>query len=218
MIQFPVLFPDFCYVYKQDKISLNISRTDNDIELFKRIAADDHYAFTLLLERHRANLYGQAMAYLKDIGKAQDVIQEVFMAIWKNRKNLEQVSQPENYLFIMARNKIVGEFRKKILQPLPEMLGASYIDSNILPADLLEHKQLLNLVRSEVEKMPPQRKKVFELCKFEGLKHEEIAQLMGISKNTVKVHMVQALSFIRSAIRKYHNTVLPVLIFFKNLF
>ena len=105
MIQFPVLIPDFFYVYKQDKISLNISSTDTDIELFKRIAADDHHAFTLLLERHRANLFGQAMAYLKDAGKAQDIIQEVFLAIWKNRKNLEQVIQPENYLFVMARNK-----------------------------------------------------------------------------------------------------------------
>ena len=60
------------------------------------------------------------MAYLKDSHKAQDVVQEVFLTIWKNRRALSDIEQPEHYLYRMVRNRILSEFRKKLVIPIPD--------------------------------------------------------------------------------------------------
>lgn len=172
---------------------------DNDKDLFDRIATGDHDAYKALLERYRGNLFGQAMAYLKDVYKAQDVVQDVFLTIWHNRATLIVVESPEKYLHVIARNKIISEFRKKSLLPVPETLQP--LSEDITPERKLEFKEMAALIQSAVDQMPPQRKMVFEMGKKQGLKYEEIAARLKISPNTVKTHMVQALSFIRGILR-----------------
>lgn len=175
--------------------------TDN--ELFKRIAQDDHPAFTELVERYWNNLYGQAIAYLKDSHKAQDIVQEIFLTIWNKRGTLLDVGKPDNYFFILTRNKIISELRKKLTVPISDDTEQMPQESNLLPDNLLAHKQLHGLIQTAIKQMPPQRKKVFELSRQEGLKYEEIADRLGISQETVKGHMIKALAFIRTFIRHH---------------
>lgn len=169
-----------------------------DKELFHLISQSDHAAFKMLLERHKSNLFGQSLAYLKDVHRAQDIIQEVFLTIWKGRHQLTAIENPENYIFIIARNKIISEFRKKILIPFPEGSEQLWPGPDLLADRQLQDKQLAETIRAAVLRMPPQRRKVFELSRNEGLKYEEIAQRLDISRETVKVHMVKALAFIRA--------------------
>lgn len=190
--------------------------TDNQLhtgkDLFERIGRDDHTAFRILVDRYRNNLYGQAMAYLKDSHKAQDIVQEVFLSLWQQRRSLGSVGQPENYLFTIARNKITDEFRKKLLLPLPSQDGQAQA---AYPAaeDIFYHKQLQLFIQAAVDRLPPQQKAVFELRRNEGLKYEEIASRLGISKDTVKGHLVKAMSFVRTAVRQRAGLFLFVYFF-----
>lgn len=180
---------------------MSINQPNEGKELFARIAEGDHEAYKMLIERHRDNIFSHAIAYLKDFSKAQDITQEVFLIIWDNRQNLTKVASPENYLFILTRNRIVAEFRKKVKLSALEDLGQTSATIDLTPNRLLENKEMSALIQSALNQMTAQRRKVFELGKMEGLKYEEIAEKLQISPNTVKVHMVQALSFIRSFIR-----------------
>lgn len=167
----------------------------------------------MLMERHWNLLYSQSLAYLKDSFKAQDIVQEVFLAVWKDRPKLKEVESPEGYLFIIARNKIFNEVRKKISLPLTDSLEGYYAEKQSQPDNVLEAREVNALLQRAVQQLPPQRKRIFELSRNEGMTYEAIAGQLGISRETVKVQMVKALSFIRQFIR-YH---IPV-IFFLNFF
>jgi RNA polymerase sigma-70 factor (ECF subfamily) len=169
--------------------------------LLDQIAEDNHDAFKQLVARHRDNVFSHAMAYLKDYSKAEDVTQEVFLIIWDSRASLKKVANPDGYLFVLTRNRIVAEFRKKVKLAMLDDLEQTRKDAGLMPNQLMENKETSALIRSALNEMPPQQRKVFELGKLEGLKYEEIARQLNISPNTVKVHMVQALSFIRTFIR-----------------
>ncbi|OQP51361.1 hypothetical protein A4H97_27695 [Niastella yeongjuensis] len=170
-------------------------------QLLEQIAAGNHDAFKQLVDRHRDNVFSHAIAYLKDYSKAEDITQEVFLIIWDNRESLGKIANPESYLFILTRNRIVAEFRKKVKLSLLDEQEQTRKDSALLPNQLMENKETAELIQAALNEMTLQQRKVFELGKLEGLKYEEIARKLNISPNTVKVHMVQALSFIRTFIR-----------------
>jgi RNA polymerase sigma-70 factor (family 1) len=169
--------------------------------LLEQIAEGNHDAFKQLVDRHRDNVFSHAMAYLKDYSKAEDVTQEVFLIIWDNRESLKKVANPDGYIFVLTRNRIVAEFRKKVKLFMLDDLEQTHLDAGLLPHQLMENKEMAALIKSAINEMPTQQRKVFELGKLEGLKYEAIARQLNISPNTVKVHMVQALSFIRTFIR-----------------
>ncbi|MET3877341.1 RNA polymerase sigma-70 factor [Chitinophaga sp. OAE865] len=184
--------------------------TEKDI--FQQIANGDHDAFTRLADQYWNNLYGQAMAYLKDSHKAQDVVQEVFLTIWKNRSSLPDIERPQHYLYTMAKNRILSEFRKKLMIPIPDDVEQLQPATDLPADERLATKQLRELVQAAVNQMPPQRRAVFELSRQEGLKYEEIAARLGISRETVKGHMIKALAQVRTFIR--HALRLLLQIFF----
>jgi len=169
--------------------------------IFQQIANNDHDAYTRLVDQYWNNLYGQAMAYLKDSHKAQDVVQEVFLTIWKKRSTLSDIERPQHYLYTMAKNRILSEFRKKLLTPIPEGIEQLQPATDSPADEQLAAKQLQELVQVVVEQMPPQRRIVFELSRQEGLKYEEIAARLGISRETVKGHMIKALAQVRTFLR-----------------
>lgn len=173
--------------------------TEKDI--FLQIANGNHDAFTRLVDQYWNNLYGQAIAYLKDSHKAQDIVQEVFLTIWKNRASLPDIERPQHYLYTMAKNRILSEFRKKLLIPIPDGIEQLQPASDSPADEQLATKQLRELVQAAVDQMPPQRRMVFELSRQEGLKYEEIAARLGISRETVKGHMIKALAQVRTFMR-----------------
>lgn len=190
-------------------------QTYHEQELFKLVAQGDHPAFRVLVDRYWNNLYAQSMVYLKNSYKAQDIVQEVFLSVWKNKSSLLDVESPANYLFILTRNRIVSELRKKLTVGLEDHADIINRKTAALPDDILADKQLNELIQQAIRQMPPQRRAVFEMSRKEGLKYEEIAALLGISRETVKGHIIKALAFIRTFIR-HHLQLL--LIFFSAKF
>lgn len=169
--------------------------------IFQQIANNDHDAFTRLVDQYWNNLYGQAIAYLKDSHKAQDVVQEIFLTIWKNRGTLPDIERPQHYLYTMAKNRILSEFRKKLVVPIPDGIAQLQPAADSPADEQMATKQLRELMQAAVSQMPPQRRAVFELSRHEGLKYEEIAARLGISRETVKGHMIKALAQVRTFMR-----------------
>lgn len=186
-------------------------------QLFAGVADGNTQAFDRLLDKYQGNIFGLAIAYLKNYHKAQDIVQEVFMVIWERREDLRDMENPRGFLLAIARNKIISEFRKKNPDVL-DIIGQMQADP-AMPADQrFEDSQIYRLVQSAVENLPPQQKKVFVLAKQQGFSYNEIAVKLGISRETVKVHMVKALSYLRTFMRHLNALIVAISLIFSFFF
>lgn len=184
----------------------------DDRLLLQQIAKGHEKAFAVLVSRYWNNIYGQALTYLKSSHQAQDVVQEVFIKVWEKREALLQVERFDSFLFIMARNHIISELRKKIAHPLEPDAVDVYKEERGIPDQELSFKQLQQHLKTAIELLPQQQKTAFLLSRDEGLSYEAIAVQMNLSRETVKKHIGRSLNFLRTYMRT--NAEVNLTIFF----
>jgi RNA polymerase sigma-70 factor (ECF subfamily) len=178
--------------------------------LLQQIAGGDEKAFAILVERKWNNIYSQALTYIKSTHYAQDVVQEVFLKIWQKRKDLPNIERFDSFLFIIARNHIISELRKR-MNATQGLDSLDFIEENFVPDKTLSQKNLRELLARAINLLPQQQKTAYLLSRDEGLSHEEIAQQMQLSKETAKKHICRALNFLRTYLRT--NADLTIIFF-----
>lgn len=189
-------------------------RAFDERRLLQQVAEGDEKAFAMLVEQKWNNIYAQALTYVKSTHHAQDIVQEVFLKVWEKRQTLIELERFDSYLFIIARNYIISELRKKITVPIGDKLIESFEEESKAPDRILVHKQLTELVERAMQLLPPQQKITIKLSREEGLSHEEIAKHMELSKETVKKHICRALNFLRTYVRTHSElTIIFIMIF-----
>lgn len=184
----------------------------NEKALLQLVAEGDELAFTQLFNSYWNTVYAQALAYLKSVSLAQDIVQEVFLKIWNKRTALPGIERIDSYIFIMARNEIISQLRKKLPMGAESELPGQAPELVMQPDKQLAFRQQHQLLAKAVELLPPQRKLVFTLNRYEGMSYEEIAQQLGISRETVKGHMVKALAFVRTYLVSHGDVLLLLLL------
>ncbi|MBO9631573.1 MAG: RNA polymerase sigma-70 factor [Chitinophagaceae bacterium] len=171
-------------------------------QLLLQIANADQASFSLLMKNHWSSVYVFALMYLKVAETAEEITQDVFVDIWNNRQKLPDLDNFRNYLFIIARNKTYSRLRKR-LAVLVESNSDKIKEELYNPDAQLIYKELYNELNNAIDQLPPRRKQVFMMSRFEGLSHAAIADKLGISKQTVNEHIVEALQFLRTALRSH---------------
>lgn len=179
--------------------------------LLERVAAGDEKAFAVVVARYWNNIYGQALSYVKSTHQAQDIVQEVFVKIWEKRQTLSRVERFDSFLFIIARNHIISELRKKIALPLEKDMLDIAGEERALPDKQLSLKQLQEHLATAITRLPPQQKAAYLLSREENLSFEDIARRMGLSRETIKKHICRALNSIRVYVRAHSDITLPIL-------
>ena len=182
----------------------------SDTELFAGIATGDVGKFRILFERYRERAYIFLKKILNDDTAAEEIVQEVFMRIWISRFALDKVEKPENYIFIIARNRAMDHFRKQTKERsfIKEYSAEPHFSDNDTEEAVLFHESR-RLIEEAVATLPDQQKAVYTLSHKEGLTREQIADNMGISPNTVKNHLAAAIKSIREFLEKKNN--LPII-------
>lgn len=172
-----------------------------DDELFRLISEGDGKAFTKLFDRYFEQLKWNAFKLLKSEFWAEEAVQEVFMQIWTGREKLVAVTSPAAYLFRVTANRCFDRIRKQEVEIKIQYL----LNNNMIRQEAASSQQHLydvnvleRLIREATEQLTPQQKQVFELQRNKELSYQEIADQLGISRNTVRNHMVKALQFIRT--------------------
>ncbi len=174
-------------------------RLKHDKKLFIRISRSDEAAFTEVFHHYNPQLYPFVLKMLKSETMASEVIQIIFIRLWKKRSLLQQVKNPRSYIFTMAVNSTRDHLKKiaresRMFADLKTQ-GTTSLSNETEEWIFLKEKE--RLLAKVVEKLPPQRQKIFKLSREENKSYKEIAQELGISVNTVKSHLVEALRFIR---------------------
>jgi RNA polymerase sigma-70 factor (ECF subfamily) len=141
-------------------------------------------------------------------------VQDIFLKIWQHRESLPQINHFSDYLFIIARNHIIGTLRKKIHeQPFTDHLAQYCSDTASDPEHQLLYRETELLLHKAVEQLPPQQQLIFRLSREQGLSQAEIAEKLQISRNTIKSHMNKALHSIRQYLQAHTQAEAFVLLY-----
>lgn len=177
--------------------------TLSDTTLINLLQEGNEEAFAEIYNRYWKRIYFLAFKYTKSPQIAQDLVQDVFLKVWINRKNYVHVKEFKSYLIVAARNQIISALRNKVFY---ESIESSEIieEKILLPEKQLSYKESVVFLNEAIQMLTPQQKKIYQLSRNEGLKYEEIAKEMGISVSTVKNHMTKAIQFIRNHLTDKH--------------
>lgn len=169
----------------------------NDAALLILVEEGDEYAMALLFDRYSRIVYSVALRVLRDPTSAEDVLQEVFMRIWRcpdrftaSKGNLGA------WLAVVSRNRSIDELRRK--RPTEQVDEMVLPSSSSLTAEA-EHNVMMIKVRSVVQELPSEQREMIEMAFFDGLTHSEIAVITGDPLGTVKTRMRGGLSTLRKA-------------------
>ncbi len=178
---------------------------DNELLLLKQIANGDESAFRSIYDLYRDRFYGVALKLSSSEYIAEEILQEVFISIWRSRILLARVTKPSAYLFSIFYNCLKQRFRKEALEKRLKMRIFSSDPEKEHPFDEneLSRENQYQLLDKAISILPPQQAMVYKLSKEEGLSREEVAQKMGISSNTVKNHLANAMKTIKNTARQF---------------
>jgi len=170
---------------------MQFSRSEK--EMIRLIARGDEQAFEELFRSVYARLVVYAAHYMGDRQEAENIVQMVFIKFWEKRRELK-IRSLSNYLTVAVRNACLNELRRQ--KPRYSIDDQFNIPDSQAEEELPD-ETLLKHIREAIDDMPPQRKKIFKMGRFEGLKYKEIASKLGISPKTVEVQMGKALKTLR---------------------
>jgi RNA polymerase sigma-70 factor (family 1) len=170
----------------------------NERQLVLDLSQGDEVAFEKLYYCYNQRLFYKLLKLLRSPGLAQELLQEVFLAVWDNRKKLDPAKSFRSWLFCIAANKCYDLFRKaardkKLYQQLAQ---SPPVQCNDIESDLI-NRENASMLSHAIEMLPPRRREIFRLCKVDGKSYEEVSMQLGISLSTISDHIVKANNFIR---------------------
>jgi RNA polymerase sigma-19 factor, ECF subfamily len=177
------------------------SQKTND--LASRLRNNDINAFNTLYWQYHAAVYANALKLIKDPVIAEDIVQEVFVTLWGKRHLIDPQQDIAGWLFVVSHHKTVDQLKQKIRRALVQkkICIAGENQSIMVNADLKEEQ--LSTIEQAVDKLSPQKRKVFELCKVQGRTYEKAAEELHISKYTVKEYLSEALISIKKYVGEH---------------
>jgi len=178
---------------------LKLSNDNITQELLTRLKNGDILAFDQLYELYSHKLFSFVFKILKNEAEVDDIVQEVFVKIWESRNKLEDYKLLNSYIFTIAYNNSIDLIRKRISNNkyLGHLKYSASINFTPTIVSQIEYNELNNQVEKLIANLPDRQKQVYLLHREEGLTYTEIAEKLGISKNTVENHMVKALKYLR---------------------
>lgn len=167
-------------------------QTTSDEALIARIAAGDKLAMQVLFARHHVRVYRFVLRLVGDQGKAEDLISEVFLDVWRQASKFEQRSAVSTWVLAIARFKALSALRKRKDEELDEEQAAAIEDTGDDPEVAMQKKDKGALLRQCIAKLSPEHKEVVDLVYYHEKSVEEVAEIVGIPENTVKTRMFYA--------------------------
>ncbi len=171
-----------------------------DHSIIKKLRKGDVLSFDMVYEKYHKRVYYFALGYLKSREDAEEVVQEVFLNLWKSRDQIKEHFVFSRYLFRITFNSIHKVFRKQTSdrKHLEQFMKDIVIEDDSTNIDI-EYDNLLETANSYIEKLPARQKLVFQLSISEHLTNEEIAKRFNISKKTVDNYISDARAFLKKS-------------------
>lgn len=179
--------------------------------IVEQLKQGDGDAYKYIYDHHYVLLCHIANQYVKDRFLAETIVGDVIFHLWEIRETLNISSSVRSYLMRAVRNRCIDylnseqEKREVSFSVLAseDLQEEKFLQSDNYPLGLLLEHELEKEIRTAIEKLPTECKRVFEKSRFEEKKYEEISEELGISVNTVKYHIKNALALLQKELSKY---------------
>ncbi len=181
--------------------------------LLRMVAKGDHYAYRKIFDFYKNRVYGYSLKYLKSDEYAQEMVQEIFLKIWMNRRKLEEVDNFGGYLRRITVNMNLDALRKIASeQRLSQQNTTQWNESDTSTEEYIMRRDAETYISLLIEKLPKQQGIVYTMCHIQGLKQKEVAEILKISPLTVKTHLRDAIKNLKLLVGENSASIL-VLVF-----
>jgi len=188
--------------------------TDN--ELWEAVVSDSSRAFVVLYNRYWHKLYQTAKKYLKDDTAAEEIVHDVFVALWQKRHS-SKIIDFQKYILVTARYHVYKQLRAiaaekvEFYEQIPEQPALALVSD----ADVkLGYEDLQTELTNVLKQLPRRCQEIFWLSRVENLSNDEIAERLNISKRTVENQITIALKFLRSLYPHFSGAAVSLLFIF----
>ena len=166
----------------------------SDDALIDAIADGDRHALEVLYSRHSAGVYRFALRFVADEGIAEDVMNEVFLDVWRKAKSFEGRSQVSTWLLGVARNKALVITRRRRPELLNDEACEAIEDAADDPERAIQRKQNGSILFECLKNLSPVHREIINLIYYHGKSIDEAAQTIRVPRNTVKTRIFYARS------------------------
>jgi RNA polymerase sigma-70 factor, ECF subfamily len=182
-----------------------------DTTLLEEIRQGNLKSFELVFKGYYSRLCKYAYSILKNEEAASDQVKDIFIHWWEDRSRVMVTESLSGYLYKSVHNKCINYLSRTLAKqrdicesdlamPIAELTGPLSVD---YPMANLLAMELEDALDKAIQKLPDQCREIFILSRIEQLSHEEIAQKLNISPNTVKVHIYRALIKLKEELKEY---------------
>jgi RNA polymerase sigma-70 factor (ECF subfamily) len=169
-----------------------------DSEITGRIRKGDVREFESLFRSSYVSLVRYAKSLIKDHDTAEEIVQDLFFRLWKDREKLNIESSLNGYLFRSVHNRCLHFVEhNKVVERHAEEMTHRQTDTPENPSEILDYKELQAKIAGIMERLPERCGRIFYMSRFEGLKYTEIAEKLSVSIKTVEANMGKALKEFR---------------------
>ncbi len=169
--------------------------------------------FEKLFRTHYSYLCAFANKFLNDQDAAEEIVQEVFVNLWKKRDALSIKYSIKSYLYTAVRNSSLNLIKHikirenyKVHNKLEIENQENYLGDSIVATELEDR------IRKLINNLPPERKKIFIMSRYKGLKYREIADKLDISVKTVENQMGKAIKVLKEGLKDYLTISILILL------
>lgn len=178
-------------------------------EVLDKLSCSDFSTFRDVYKSLYIPLYNYANRFVSDTEVAKDIVQETFLTLWENRTEIKSVKNLKNYLFKSIKNRCLNYFKHLQVEDNHQDNAYYWLKGIELAApdrynnvfEYLDNEDLKSRVSKILDGLPEERKKIFMLSRFHGLKNQEIADKLNISVRTVDTQIYRAMKVFKEQLK-----------------
>jgi RNA polymerase sigma-70 factor (family 1) len=187
----------------------------SDMDLFQLVAKDDEKAYRTLYDRYWNKLLVQAMLKLRVEEEVEEILQDIFLNLWRRRKTIQIKNTFHTYIASIVKYEILRKLAKlKAKNTLEGKFSALNIVEANTTQDWLDFEDLRDQIETSVCSLPEKCQLVFRLSREQGFTEKQIAGALHISPKTVEAHISKALKALRSSLTELSGVFFSLLFLF----
>lgn len=183
-----------------------------EYHLIIRLKKDDRHAFDTLYEMYARRLMSFCLSYVRIVEDAEEIVQDIFVSLWKNRRSIQNTVSLWPFLYGALRKSILYYYRRKLNSPIYEEFVDLKDDAH--PVDNranIEYEEFRMIVLTEINALPRSQRDAILLSKFQGLSNKEIAEKLNLNIQTIKNALSVGLKSLRLRLMRYPE-IFPIVL------
>jgi RNA polymerase sigma-70 factor (family 1) len=175
-------------------------------ELLKKIADGNSNAFSKFYSIYFHKVHRFSSYFIKSDEICQEIVSDVFLTFWNSRENIVRLENVDAFLFTITKHKAYNYLDHIARRPVfTDKIPIEFTKENCndTPEDIILTEELQNIITACINELPERCKLIFLMSREEGLRYQDIAQILHISEKTVNSQIITALKKLHLTIKKY---------------